>query len=288
MASVVMVHGIANQYLGEQQLHAAWYPALRDGLLRADSDLPDPQSCVCAFYGDVFRPAGHLGGGGRIEPEDVENATEDEMRLVQEIWNAATEADANVPGPQEYGDTLVRVPVIVQRALNALARSRYCADYTPLQLFGDLKQVVLYLNDSEIRQRVLDRILAKIAPDTRVVIGHSLGSVVAYEALCRKPENVAGFVTLGSPLGIRNVVFDKLQPPPDAMGVGHWPGSTQFWVNIADSGDIVAAQKRLAPLFGNQVEDLPVCNGWDAHNSERYLSSIQAGQAIARAFSVGS
>jgi pimeloyl-ACP methyl ester carboxylesterase len=221
-----------------------------------------------------------------VQIEDVENATEDEMRLVQEIWQAAAEGDANVPSQQEYRDTLVRVPVIVQRALNALARSPYCAGYTPLQLFGDLKQVVRYLNDSEIRQRVLDRVLDKIAPDTRVVIGHSLGSVVAYEALCRKSGNAVGFITLGSPLGIRNVVFDKLQPRPGAMGVGLWPGSIQFWVNIADSGDIVAAQKRLAPLFEVGVEDMPVYNGWDAHNSQRYLGSIQAGQAVARALSV--
>lgn len=288
MAKVVLVHGIANQYLGEEQLHAAWYPALRDGLHRAGSDLPDSTDCVCAFYGDLFRLTAHLGGAKRINPEDIENATEDEARLLEEIWKAAAEADAQVPRPQEYQDTLVRVPVIAQRALNALAKSPYCADYIPLQLFGDLKQVVKYLNDSEIRQKVLDRVLAKIAPDTKVVIGHSLGSVVAYEALCRKLASVVGFITLGSPLGITNVVFDKLQPRPNSAGVGHWPGSVKFWVNIADSGDIVATQKRLASMFGTKVEDVLVYNGWDAHNAVRYLSSIQAGQAVARALTVAS
>src|SRR6516162_6194657 len=109
MAKVVLVHGIANQYLGEEQLHAAWYPALRDGLHRAGSDLTDPQDCVCAFYGDLFRLAGHLGGAEWIDPKNVENATEDEVRLLEEIWRAAAEANTTVPGPEEYQDTLVRV-----------------------------------------------------------------------------------------------------------------------------------------------------------------------------------
>jgi len=45
----------------------------------------------------------------------------------------------------------------------------------------------LNLFDAQIQQfaSIVDRILAL----------HSLGSVVAYEALCRKPENVVSFVS---------------------------------------------------------------------------------------------
>ena len=31
-----------------------------------------------------------------------------------------------------------------------------------------------------------------------------------------KPENVTELVTVGSPLGLRNIIFDKLTPRPDA------------------------------------------------------------------------
>ena len=48
---------------------------------------------------------------------------------------------------------------------------------------------------------------------TEVIVAHSLGSVVAYEALCAHPEwPVRNLVTLGSPLGIRNLIFDQLVP----------------------------------------------------------------------------
>ena len=73
--------------------------------------------------------------------------------------------------------------------------------------------------------------------------------MVVYEYLARyRPPSVELLVTLGSPLGIPNLVFDKLTPTP-ADGLGAWPGPVAGWVNIADADDVVALRKRLAPLF---------------------------------------
>lgn len=151
-------------------------------------------------------------------------------------------------------------------------------------MIGDLKQVVKYLNDPEIHETVLKTVLDKITDDTRVVIGHSLGSVVAYEALCQKPANVVSFISLGSPLGIRNLIFDKLTPHPNAMGIGAWPGEVKYWTNVADRGDIVALEKKLAPLFASGahggIQDILVDNGWGAHDGYRYLTTEEVGKAI--------
>ena len=82
-----------------------------------------------------------------------------------------------------------------------------------------------------------------------MLIGHSLGSVVAYEYVCRyRPPSVELLVTLGSPLGIPKLVFDRLTPVP-ADGAGAWPGPVAGWVNVADPDDIVALRKQLAGLF---------------------------------------
>jgi hypothetical protein len=284
MAKILIVHGISNQYIGEAELHAAWYPALCDGLMRAGSStLPDAGDCFCPFYGDLFRPVGHLSRNAAPNEDDIEAVTGTETRLLAAIWESAAAIDGGVPNPSAYGETLFRAPRIAERALNALAKSKYLADYLPLRFFGDLKQVDLYMNDADVHRNVLDRVASRIDKDTRLVIGHSLGSVVAYEAVCRKAEGVCGFVTVGSPLGIRNVVFEKLTPPPDGLGLGRWPGIVSHWTNVAAVGDIVAAQKQLAPLFGNSVEDTVIDSGWDAHSSTRYLNSVQAGRAVARA-----
>jgi hypothetical protein len=284
MAKILIVHGISNQFVGESELLAAWYPALCDGLRRAGSSpLPAADDCFCPFYGDLFRPVGHLSTSAAPDEEDLADATDAEAQLLKAVWESAAAMDAAVPGPAAYGETLFRAPRIAERALNALAKSKYLADYLPLRFFGDLKQVDLYMNDVDVRRKVLERVTSRIDKDTQLVIGHSLGSVAAYEAVCRKPELVCAFLTVGSPLGIRNVVFDKLHPPPDGLGLGRWPGTVSHWTNVAAVGDIVAAQKKLAPLFGNNVEDVVIDSGWDAHSSTRYLNSIEAGRAVARA-----
>jgi pimeloyl-ACP methyl ester carboxylesterase len=117
--------------------------------------------------------------------------------------------------------------------------------------------------------------------DARVIVGHSLGSVVAYECLCAHPEwGVRTLVTLGSPLGIRNLVFDMLSPSP-RDGQGAWPGSVLRWINIADRGDIVALVKKLRGCFGDRVEDYLIHNGSDAHSELPYLTARETGNAIA-------
>jgi hypothetical protein len=285
MARILIVHGISNQYGGDMELRSAWFPALADGLLRAGAELElRPDDCFCPFYGDLFRPSGHL-GGGRFANADLAGLSEDERDLIASIWRAAAAADPDVPAPEAFSDPLARAPRFAERALVALAKSKFLARAFPLRFFGDLRQIVRYFDDPVLREVVQERVTRRIGPETRIVIGHSLGSVVAYEALGARPEGVTLFVSLGSPLGIRNAVFDKLVPGPGPDGIGLWPGRLERWLNVAATGDIVAAQKRLAPLFGDRVEDHLIDSGWDAHSSTRYLNTAAAGAAIAEALS---
>jgi hypothetical protein len=39
-------------------------------------------------------------------------------------------------------------------------------------------------------------------------------------------------------------------------------------------------QKDLAPLFGLRIKDLLIYNGSDAHHGERYLTTLEVGEAI--------
>lgn len=106
----------------------------------------------------------------------------------------------------------------------------------------------------------------------KVLIAHSLGSVVAYEALCAHPElAVELFVTLGSPLGMRQVVFDRLQPLP-VKGRGGRPPGVRRWVNISDKDDIAAIPGELRGAFDGVDQDLRVNIDWaDFHTVRNYL-----------------
>ena len=88
-------------------------------------------------------------------------------------------------------------------------------------------------------------------------------------------------VTLGSPLGIPNLVFDRLDPAPTA-GVGAWPcPEGAAWTNVADSGDVVALVKDLRPRFGLELQSFKVNNGAHAHSAVPYLTDAVTGAAIA-------
>jgi hypothetical protein len=280
VAKIVAVHGIGQQFTGDAIVHREWWPALISGLHLVGSDLEDQRELDCAFYGHLFREPKSLATSDSYRAEDVGPA---EAELLNLLWQAAADTEPEmVPSPNFYseGETLARTPQMVQRALSAVSKSSFWANFAQSLLIGDLKQVVLYLNDRDFNERVLEIITEKITRETRVVIGHSLGSVVAYEALCRKPENVVSFVSLGSPLGIQNLIFQKLRPRPSAENIGGWPGLVKHWINIADKGDIVALEKKLAPFFGKEVRDILVYNGSDAHHGERYLTTKEAGEAI--------
>jgi pimeloyl-ACP methyl ester carboxylesterase len=120
-----------------------------------------------------------------------------------------------------------------------------------------------------------------------VLVGHSLGSVVAYEALCANLGwRVRMLVTLGSPLGIPNLIFDRLQPAPlpaahaGSGPRGCWPGPGRAWVNVADQGDVVALVKDLRGAFGPGVDCWLVDNGATVHDVRPYLTAEETGAAI--------
>lgn len=281
MGRIVCVHGVGKQLAGERLLLRDWAPAISDGLARADyRDAVGPHDVVMAFYGDLFRPAGQtLAVGDPVfTAADVEAGLEEELLLAW--WREAARVDPKVAPPD--GDTLVRVPGSVQAGLRQLSRSAFFGGVALRALVFDLKQVRRYVQDARLRQAARTVVSSAITADTRVVVAHSLGSVVAYEALAALPgHGVRALVTLGSPLGIANLIFDRLDPAPED-GRGAWPGTDGLvWTNVADRGDVVALEKDLRPRFGPRVINAVVHNGVHAHDAVAYLTDKLTGAAVA-------
>ncbi|WP_327351531.1 hypothetical protein [Streptomyces sp. NBC_01304] len=279
MTRVVLVHGIGKQYLGAETLLADWRPALSDGIARAGGLQIPGEEVSMAFYGDLFRPAGHRGLGiPELDASDVHDDLERELLI--EWWRAAAEIEARVPGPD--APARLRTPHLVQRALDALSHSTFFAGLSERLLIWSARQVRLYFTEPDVRALVRERVERGITPQTEVIVAHSLGTVAAYEALCAHPEwQDLTFVSLGSPLGVRNLVFDRLVPAP-AGGRGRWPASVKRWVNVADKGDVVPLVKELGSRFGDRVKDVRIHNGAKAHDVRPYLTARETGRAIAQ------
>ena len=249
MAAVVGIHGIAQQFRGGYQLGTVWFDALRDGLTvagyRAAADALAPRGLRVAYFGDLFRPPGAMAvQEPPFSSADVQPGLE--RALLTELYRAGVALDPSLGPPAgSMGPGRAAVQVMLERLL----RSGTFAKVAQRAFIGNLKQVTRFLTDRWVKDLVLERVNEEVGEGTRVLIGHSLGSVVAYEYVCRyRPPSVGLLVTLGSPLGIPGLVFDRLTPVP-VDGRGAWPGTVAGWVNVADSNDVVAMRKQLAPLF---------------------------------------
>lgn len=275
MAQVVAVHGIAQEFHNEDLILNGWGPAIRGSLKLVG--YTDPVSIELAFYGDLYRRKGTMA----VAPPAiaVEDLSQYEGELLIELWKEAARTHPGVMGPR--ADTMLYVPDMLRRACNALSGIPLVSglvERTAILWF--VRQVYRYFHEPELRAEARKRVTAKIKSDTRVVVAHSLGSVVAYEALCALPNSpVRALVTIGSPLGIRNLIFDRLDPSPKD-GSGLWPTGLTRWTNISAKGDFVALERRLASRFDSRIEDHPVDNARDAHDALRYLTSVEAAQAI--------
>ncbi|EFL21323.1 LigA protein [Streptomyces himastatinicus ATCC 53653] len=111
------------------------------------------------------------------------------------------------------------------------------------------RELYTYLNDpaqrAQARYIVAEAIAARL-PD--VVIAHSLGGLVAYEALWGRPDlSVDLLVTLGAPLGL-DLVFNRLEPAP-VNGRGGRPPGVRRWVNLAGTDDPLAVPRDLTERF---------------------------------------
>ncbi|MFC7243038.1 hypothetical protein ACFQO7_11185 [Catellatospora aurea] len=287
MAKIAVVHGIAQQLKGEETLRDEWAPALRDGLRRTGAEgksIADGlanSDITFAFYGDTFRAPGNTMDVGTplLTAHDL---TPFEEQLLLAWWGEAAKVDTKVV-PQD-AETMVRTPKAVQTALRVLSGSTFFAGLGERLMIGDLVQVRRYFTEPDVRSRVQQCLADAVSAETRVIVAHSLGSVVAYEALCAHPEwGVHALVTLGSPLGVPNLVFDRLKPPPvrgTATPPGRWPGSVTAWTNVADQGDVVALVKDLRPLFGDRLASRVVNNGTKAHGVRNYLTAPETGEGI--------
>ncbi|NXY94947.1 hypothetical protein HYE82_11185 [Streptomyces sp. BR123] len=102
-----------------------------------------------------------------------------------------------------------------------------------------------------------------------VVVGHSLGSIVAYEVLAEEPRDVDLFVTIGSPLAITEIQ-DVLAGPPAV------PAGVAVWRNASDLRDLVALDHTLRPEYApvHLVTDHLVLNtSGNHHGAREYLAT---------------
>jgi hypothetical protein len=237
VAQVTFVHGIANK-VAPDELVRGWLDALRDD--GGPDLLADGVTVTMCYWADVLYEAPLPPSGGSMEAgEEAEVTTAadvgldwyeqlpaEERRQLEEL---AAEADAlsvlddtadDDEPVTEGGDGgevvggFERLPLpgpLKRRLMRAYLRDvhHYLWDAEATPRPGTSFRV-----RTEVRRRMVEALQEGAGrPGPHVVVGHSLGSVIAYDVLknVAAAPSVSHLVTLGSPLGL-DEVQDRLGP----------------------------------------------------------------------------
>jgi pimeloyl-ACP methyl ester carboxylesterase len=289
MAAIVFVHGMRMQHHSKPVLHAKWYRALLAGLKamtagRADEmPLPRMQDIELVYWADLF------GRGRPVETVVTKGGLGDELRSwYYGFLRAAVRAADRRSIWGEDG----RPHSVVARLVEAL-----------------VTQSAIYMKNAAVAKpdpgidpgaffQVQQRFRHVLRPDTRVVIGHSLGSVIAYEGLCLWKHHVDTFVTVGSPIATPRLILQpmrerlaRLLALPTAQALP-WP-SVKEWRNVFASADVWSVPvTRLAPIFDARIVDVEVMHGMptrpvETHKLTSYLRHVELLEAIAGGLGAG-
>jgi hypothetical protein len=258
---LVLIHGRSQERKDATTLKGNWIEALRRGLDKQGLSLSIVDADVrFPYYGDTLdQLVNGVPGGG--EPAEViirgleETGDTAEQQFVDAVLEEArqkagiTDAEVRQAGV-EAGvveaaviDRGVRPTKWMHAVLKALDKHVPGASAPTLALVT--RDVYQYLRNPTIRTTIENGVRQALRPGVpTVVIGHSLGTVVAYNLLRREAASngwrIPLFVTLGSPLGvsaIRDALKPINRPPVDA------------WFNAADARDVVALWALAAPQF---------------------------------------
>lgn len=274
------VHGIRQSGTSEEQLTQDWSGALDRGL-RAQGHPPLPHGTLKLPHWAWLLGRGREHLGPQDDPFDTDvPLSDEETGFVTAALGDVVRAQ-DLARVDQYGIETLGPPQAWPASLNRLV----CAYDLRFPNGGGklfvrlMREVRLYLCRPELAARVRTFVAEGFgAAGAGVVLGHSLGSVIAYDLLRRGEVNgVRTLVTCGSPLTVATV--------RRALGVADGerlvlPEEVR-WVNAFDPGDFVTGGSGLGRVAMG-VADAQVHNGRaDPHSALRYLRAEPVVRAVA-------
>ena len=197
MAEIILVHGIDQQQKSADMLESQWVPCLAGGVRTAgfpdvadriwrDAGNPGSIETRMAFYGNLFLTPGQQGDDpGEYTAEESEFAEALAVEWLKHAAERATKPKVREIGGRELAYVTKQMGTeqgagsVVRSAIGSLAKISWFAPYgmgfAERFVNRSLAQVTRYLTNEEIRSAALGSVFKLIGPETKVLIGHSLG-----------------------------------------------------------------------------------------------------------------
>lgn len=284
---LLLIHGRAQEGKSSEIIEGEWMNALRRGFSGAGISAPAGLQIDAPFYGDELMkqlarhdlpPADDVATRGGAGDGDYAAFLEDvavQLSGDDKVTHREIESEME-PGPQERGPQNWEWVQAVIRAVD-----RRVPGVSNYSIGKVLRDVFVYVNDSRTRREINRIVAAKLTGEPTVVVGHSLGSVVAYEVLREHAGNsVLRLITVGSPLGIR-AIRNQLKTPLTM------PAGVKDWYNAYDDRDVVALYPLNSENFAIKppVRNYPFVNNHtdNRHGIGGYLDDADVAGQIAAA-----
>ena len=255
---LIFVHGIGQGGLSPDELKATWLATLSEGANAIGMQVPVNLETAFPYYGDTldeFTRKSRLPLPSNIHSRG--DASQDafldfQADIAKEIQLRAgiTDAQVNEELDAETRERGLQNWEWVQAIVRAIDRHAPGLSQRSLEIF--MRDVYLYTTNFAVKDAIDAIVVKEFTQQPTIVVGHSLGSVVAYNVLKSDENlNVPLYVSLGCPLGIRTVTR-QFRPVT-------YPRSVRAWYNAFDKRDVVA----LTPLDAANFPVTPAIENYD-------------------------
>ena len=250
VVKIVFLHGI-----GDGDPKSSWLDGLDRGLEQAGFGAVNRDMVIAPHYSSFLKTNGI---GAKLPPVTYKPRDDSASRRGFERRQAKVQRKVGLEGGvRTFGFNIVPGQVLAPLQQVAIGS---------LSLF-DLPQVRKYVRDEPVRGAILRHILDHLPTSGEIIlIGHSLGSVIAIDLLDHLPENVhvRRFITVGSPANVQ-AVHDGSERLLKKFPYGR----VDDWSNFLDVRDVVTGGRGLATTFPG-AQDFVIDNG-ASHASGAYL-----------------
>ncbi|MFC6154907.1 alpha/beta hydrolase [Nocardioides yefusunii] len=257
--ALLYLHGV-----GDAVRNDAWYDSLHSSLERHGIEVPPRASSriIAPDYVELlkFPPA----EGGSAPTRTVKDTSPKDEALTRRAEYARRQARS----VSELTGT------VDSRGLRNIAGG---IDLARVPLPRDLRDSRHYLRNEALRRAVLHRVLGSLGGHRDlVVVGHSLGSLVAIDLLRHLPPGVRirRLVTFGSPAGVLGL-WKSLPFQRDDFPFHQVEG----WINVLNPFDVITRGAGVNRLFP-AAADVRIQLG-ASHSAAMYLGHPVAGQVLA-------
>ncbi|SES25513.1 alpha/beta fold hydrolase [Pedobacter rhizosphaerae] len=280
---LIFVHGHTQLDCDALELKKKWTDALKTGLSRSGLSMPISKNDIeLPYFGALLQGLATSANWALEQTVKQANISHhEETRLIHDfLLEVAKNTGINI---QQMAIDLA-IPDQKRSPLNWAWVTAILESLDKQMNWGELSirrfiyELFCYLTDPVLRVRLNDIVKNQIDEEPCVVVGHGMGSIIAYNVMMENPHlQVSRLITLGNPMGLQSIsaYLNPISIPKSLRG---------DWYNVQDDLDPFA-QRSITITSSAATYDIHHHGGLRSrtknhHDMEGYLNDQTVGRQV--------